>query len=127
MTTSSTKYEISYQPYTGDVYGFFPKSPESINFVEDFIRINFDTDYTLLFRDTISGESIEIINHVDEILDDITNIVNEVATCERTYIHSVIMCHRTKNYIVNMDFTRGEFDIPGRYKYEDSRIIKLKY
>ena len=81
----------------------------------------------VIFRivDKLTGNTLEITNHIKEIKDKITGIVSEISVQEHTFVYFIGVNSFSDSYVIGVDFTRGHFNVPGIYTYKNDKLSKV--
>lgn len=118
-------YKIMKHPITGDVMWMLSYSEKDFELVKKFIDENYHETYTISFYDNLTGKTLEIINSIKEIKNDIKKIVSEVSEKEHTFIRFIGVNSFSDSYVIGIDFTRGYFSLPNICIYKDGKISKI--
>ncbi|MDE7234102.1 MAG: hypothetical protein K2N29_03475 [Ruminiclostridium sp.] len=101
-------------------------TPESILLVKKYIEENYHEDYTLCIVDQLTNETLEITNPICKIIDNITDIISFISSTEHTFVDWVGLNRLSDSYVVGMEFTRGEINIPSTCKYKNGKLISIQ-
>ena len=118
-------YKISKHPITGDLMWSLTYSPKDFKLVERFIKENYHKNYKISFFDAFSGRTLEITNPISKIVDEIEEMICTISCIEHTFVNFIGINRLSESYVISIDFSRGNFDLPCICKYENGKFIEI--
>lgn len=93
---------------------------EGFKEIEEFLKDNYDKDYTLSIFDMIEQATIEVICDFDQMLD----VIMYVSNAEHDFPAWIGKNELSESYVVGINFTRGNLTTPSVCEWKGGRLVK---